>query len=147
MTYKFCDHCQEPITAPLRTTFCSDECGEASKRTFNIPRSYSKVFRDKQLLEEMIALKQRGRASKELARKYKVDHSTITYQWQKHTKKGNTWTKNERIRDTWIKDEVVRANKSKYTHKPKLSPDKCPSCELLYTSKYSCGECKGKKIG
>lgn len=42
------------------------------------------IFKDEQLLQEMLVLRKQGLSSQFLAKKYKVDHTTILYQCKLH---------------------------------------------------------------
>tara|TARA_Y100000310_G_C20461336_1_gene705526 strand:- start:237 stop:689 length:453 start_codon:yes stop_codon:yes gene_type:complete len=47
-------------------------------------RTYQKIFRNKELLQEMLTLREKGWSYKALAIYFNCDHSSIVYQCRKH---------------------------------------------------------------
>lgn len=88
-------------------------------------QAYTKKFRTKESIQELVELRQEGLSIQALAKKYQCCHSSITYQLQKYFQVGNTWTKNSR-------DRVKKLN----GRERKASGLFCPTCEMLLSSKY-----------
>lgn len=95
-------------------------------------RAYTKVFRDEDVLNQMFTLLDDGWTYSELARFFKVDHSSIIYQAQKRSGVGKTGYKNFKYKP------------KKKPRPPRLINTKlhCPRCELLWKSKFYCDYCK-----
>lgn len=95
-------------------------------------RAYTKVFRDEEVLNKMFSMLDDGWTYMDLARFFNVDHSSIIYQAQKRSGLGKTGAK------------YLKYNPIKKPHQPKPIDTRvrCPRCELLWKSSFSCDYCK-----
>ena len=90
-------------------------------------------------IAKMIELRKGGMTFPKIAEHFGVDHTTVVYHWQKHRGFGKTGMKNRGNHRTMGEYNDNRPQR-------KISDDKCPSCELLWTSDYFCEYCKDKKL-